>query len=446
VATKPCLQAAAGEEFVCYGYYLYEYKTHQLQRKVPVALPPPMVWVTLSDCVYSNSTYICDDLPTLILTGEEPLVYEHITGLTVFVNGQGYTCDPVCEIELGPTDPAGVYLSFWASSSYGDTSVIFDALVRVAQGTNGDPADIKWYVDVLSSQWRGAPAAGCATTWDLFPPVGGPPRWLSTPDSAEELASSIPYDYLAGNLIAQGKVDASDCLDNGLLPSGAASECGIEAARPEMTAWQNQFDDLIFAVAWDTGIPAQLLKNLFSLESQFWPGNFSTKADIGLGQLTENGADTTLLWNPAFFEQFCPLLLDDNTCRKGYSFLKTSEQDTLRGALVHSVDAACAGCLLGIDLNRADTSVGVFSQTLLANCEQAAYIITDVSGVPTSEISTYEDMWRFTLLNYNAGPGCLILALQDTMDSGEPLEWGYVVNYLTPVCQGAADYVADISR
>jgi len=29
---------------------------------------------------------------------------------------------------------------------------------------------------------------------------------------------------------------------------------------------------------------------------------------------------------------------------------------------------------------------------------------------------------------------------------GEPLQWGYVITHLTPVCQGAGDYIADISR
>ena len=446
-ATQPCTEAAAGGEVLnCHGYYLYEYQPVQAQKKVGVPLPPPMVWVTLSGCAYGDLTNICHDLPILILTGEEPLPDESITGINVIVNGEAYTCGPVCEIELGPTDPAGIELSFWAASSYGDTSVVFDARVRVAQVSNGDPTEIFWYVDVLSSQWRGAPAAGCALNWELFPPVGGPPRWLSTPDSPEELASDIPYDYLAGKLIASGTVNASGCAGDGLLPSGAANQCGIEAARLLMTDWQNQFDTLIYSVAWDTGVPAQLLKNLFSRESQFWPVDFRIITDVGLGQLTENGADTTLLWNPAFYEQFCPMVLDDDTCGKGYPFLQSDEQVTLQGALVQSVDAACADCPLGIDLGRAESSVGIFAQTLLANCEQAAYIISDVSGVPTSEISTYEDMWRFTLVNYNAGPGCLILALQDTLDSGEPLQWGYVMTHLTPVCQGAADYVADISR
>jgi len=42
-------------------------------------------------------------------------------------------------------------------------------------------------------------------------------------------------------------------------------------------------------------LPAQLLKNLFARQSQFWPGVFRDNPDAGLSQLTENGADPALL-------------------------------------------------------------------------------------------------------------------------------------------------------
>jgi len=458
VTTDPCPEAAEGGNLMdCHGYYLHLFKSSLAQKKVRVVLPPPVIWVTLSGCASSGLTNICNKLPTLILSGDEPLPSEKITEIKVTVGGKEHRCGPTCEIDLGPTGEAGIELSFWAASSYGDTSEVFDARVRVAQIGNSGHGDETWYVDVLSSQWRGAPAASCAETWGLFPPIGGPPLWLSTPDRPEDLASTIPYEYLAGNLIIQGVVDASACPGDGLLPNGAATQCGLEAARPAVIDWQNRFDKLIFNVAGETGVPAQLLKNLFSRESQFWPGGFITKADTGLGQLTENGADTTLLWNPSFYEQFCPFVLDKATCEtKRYSespeddpyhpALSDKERDLLRGALVRSVDASCDTCPLGLDLSRADFSVSVFAQPLLASCGQSARVVWETTGLLPSEVSTYEDMWRFTLVNYNAGPGCLNLALQDTMDMGEPLQWGYVITHLTPVCQGAGDYIADISR
>ena len=130
------------------------------------------------------------------------------------------------------------------------------------------------------------------------------------------MGTDIPYNYLAAQLIKQGAVDASSCPNGGLLPDGTASQCGMEVARPQVTAWQNQFDEIILNVAKDTGVPAHLLKNLFAIESQFWPGA-SNKTDIGLGQLTPEGADTTLLWNPPFFHQFCPLVMDLGGVQQG---------------------------------------------------------------------------------------------------------------------------------
>ena len=58
-------------------------------------------------------------------------------------------------------------------------------------------------------------------------------------------------------------MDASVCSDGGLQSSQIASQCGLEAAREEINIWQNQFDSEIIQVAQDTGVPAQLLKNIF---------------------------------------------------------------------------------------------------------------------------------------------------------------------------------------
>lgn len=450
--TQPCKGLDQGDvSSDCSGYYLHFVQSVPARRTIAVILPPPVVWVSLEGCTSTSSTNYCLDQPLLVLTAEEPLPNEKISGIEGRLGGEPFACYASCKLPLdaqhllGTTGEESIVVDFWAYSSYGDSSQPYQALVRVAE--NEDASDGQsWYVDVLSTQWAGAPLAGCAQTWEAFPPVGGPPAWLRTPEKPEDLASNIPYDYLAGNLIIQGAVDVSNCPDGGLLPSGAASPCGREAARPAVQEWQNRFDDLIFDVTQDTGIPAQLLKNLFSRESQFWPGIVKSIPEVGLGQLTDNGADTALLWNPSFYEQFCPLVLRDSVCRKGYPHLKASEQATLRGALVRSVDAFCADCPLGLDLRLADLSVSIFAETLLANCEQAGAIIRNISGKAPGDVSSYENLWRFTLVNYNAGPGCLSIAIEDTEDAGEEFIWENVSQYLTPVCQGVIDYVEDISR
>jgi hypothetical protein len=93
-------------------------------------------------------------------------------------------------------------------------------------------------------------------------------------------------------------------------------------------------------------------------------------------------------------------------------------QALLRGALVGSVDARCADCPLGLDLSRADFSVGVFARTMLANCEQAGKIVQDVTGEMPGSVVDYETLWRFTLVNYNAGSGCLAIAINQAFVLG----------------------------
>ena len=212
-----------------------------------------------------------------------------------------------------------------------------------------------------------------------------------------------------------------------------------------MIEWQNRFDSLILQVAQETAVPAQMLKALFARESQFWPALFQD-SDIGLGQLTEDGADTTLLWNSSFFDQFCPLVLAAERCELGYLHITQEEQEHLRLGLINTVNATCQDCPLGIDLSQADFSVSIFGHTLLANCEQTGRIVRNVSERVPGEVASYEDLWKFTLVNYNAGPGCLGEAVQTTYDNEQPLTWEFVAPNLNGICSIAADYVNDISQ
>jgi hypothetical protein len=59
--------------------------------------------------------------------------------------------------------------------------------VRVSKLDEGNSGQLYWYVDVLSPQWLGQPAATCAGEWSSFPPVGGPPDWLATPTEMSHL-------------------------------------------------------------------------------------------------------------------------------------------------------------------------------------------------------------------------------------------------------------------
>lgn len=446
VEQKPCIETDVSR---CEGYYLVQVKSEPAQKKISTKLQPPTIKVTLENCnpVYTSSTSICETEPILILTAIEPLQGYTITSIEGLYGGQTFNCGPICRLRLPVTNEDVFTLQFWAYSSYGDSSEMFDAQVRVATSDEGNPDQpTYWFVDVLSSQWGGVPVATCVEAWGVLPPIGGPPEWLSTPTQSETLGTEVPYNYLTANLIRSGVVDAGVCMDGGLMPDGSASQCGIETARPAVTAWQNQFDDVILKVAKDTSVPAHLLKNLFAVESQFWPG-YNLKSDIGLGQLTPHGADTALMWNPPFFKQFCPLVMDSERCSKGYLYMGEENRTYLQLALIDAVNANCEDCPLGLDMDRANFSIGVFAHAMLANCEQASQVVWNYNGrkTPQDLKISYEDMWKFTLVNYNAGGGCLATAFELAADKQEPLTFERVSLYLEPACQGAIEYVNQIS-
>lgn len=447
IATSTCKLGAN-----CSGVYMQELGSRSAQKQMEIVLPLPSVQLALEGCDAEGPQKECTQTPVLVFQANEPLPNESVIRIQGTINGQGFSCAGAnCGLALAPTDEKGDVLEFWADSSFGDSSEHYTAMVRVLpQGDfmapDGQTKDSQlWYVDVLSSQYQDSDAASCTDIWQVLPDVGGPPAWLQTPADPSELKTVVSYYYLAAMLIQNGAVDASGCPDGGLQSTQTANACGIQKAFSQVTAWQNLFDEEIYSVARETGMPAQLLKNVFSRESQLWPGTYHSYREAGLGQMTEKGADTVLLWNPSFYSQFCPLVLGRDTCELGFGNLKANEQNILRGALVRKVNASCADCPMGIDLTQANFSVHVFAEGMRGNCEQVRRIITDVTEKSPGELSSYVDLWKFTLVNYNAGSGCLARAVNKVWNAGVPMTWDNLTGYLEPVCLSGVDYVNDIT-
>jgi len=318
----------------------------------------------------------------------------------------------------------------------------FTAYLRALPVNNMEGA---YQIDVISNQWIGKAPPECSEIWQVFPESATPPAWLDTPTLAEELHNEGSLYYLAAALIRSGSVDASSCADGGLTNFNTANECGMSMAASKMTGWQNQYNQTIHVAAKADGIPAALLKNIFLKESQLWPGIYDDIHEVGLGQLTENGADTALLWNPEFYNSFCPLVLDRSICTVGYSKLGEERQALLRGALLQKTNAACPTCADGIDTAKASYSVHVFAESLKANCSQVNQLVLNATRKPPRNVIAYSDLWRFTLVNYNAGSGCLENALARTWNAKAALDWVHVAANLAPVCRNAVDYVIDIT-
>jgi len=287
---------------------------------------------------------------------------------------------------------------------------------------------------------------GCAAIWEMVPDYTRLPNYLTTPDRPEQIYSKVSLYFLAAMLIRNKAVDASECENGGISANNmwVANNCGLAKAYPAVIEWQNRFNQVILNIARETGVPAQLMKNIFSRESQFWPGIFTTLEEAGFGQLTVSGADVLLMWNPNFYNQFCPQVLIPEACRKGYTNLTVQEQQMLTGALVRMVNATCPTCPEGVDPFLAEFSVRVFAENLVANCSQVAQIILNETKRPPNRTSTYEDLWLFTLVNYHAGSGCLAGAIRAAQTQGYDLTWALVAANLPDFCASARGYVEEI--
>jgi hypothetical protein len=291
-----------------------------------------------------------------------------------------------------------------------------------------------------------APGGGCAEIWEIVPDYANLPNWLTTPDRPEQIYSKVSLYFLAAMLIHNDAVDASECENGGISLDNqwVANVCGLSKAYPAVIDWQNRFNKVILEVSQETGVPAQLMKNIFSRESQFWPGIFTAIDEAGLGQLTVSGADTLLMWNTNFYDQFCPQVLIAESCKKGYTHLSSTEQQMLTGALVRMVNATCPNCPNGVDPALAEFSVRIFAEGLVANCAQVSQIIENETQRKPNRTSSYQDLWLFTLVNYHAGAGCLTEAIRETAKDNYDLDWDIVASNLPAYCSSAKGYTEEV--
>ena len=122
----------------------------------------------------------------------------------------------------------------------------------------------------------------------------------------------------------------------------------------------------------------------------------------------------------------------------------------LRGYMADRfLNADCDTCEAGIDIAKVTASIDIFAKLLVANCHQVNQIIYNLTEEPSGAYSTYEDLWRFTLANYNAGSGCVSDAVGEIIDDEEELNWVNVANELIDLgvtCAAAIDYTYEISR
>ncbi len=434
--SQPCVEP---ETNTCAGYYLFLAETALSTRDVPKALPVPRLWIAAPLCLAQAVDLWCPETPSLSLLGDEPLDGYEITRIEGWLGDEPFVCRGAeCALDF-PAAQAEYHLRAWGYSSYGDSTPVMEADVRVS------PSDTGWIITVLSPVRQGVPQPACGYLWHAFPSADGLPDWLRMPETADALQSKVRYGGLAGQLLGHGFAYASACPDGGLLTDGWASECGLTAVYEDVIAWQNQYDETIWDASRQYQISPWLLKNIFAVESQFWPGMLAEN-HAGLGQITEDGADLVLMWSPSFFEQFCPTVFRAEACAGGYNGLKDDDRALLRRALMAAVNAECPDCPGRLDRQKAQQSVYVFADVLRASCAQTGRAVENLTGKYPGEVFSYADLWRLTLANYHSGAGCLRDALNRALASPQDLSWETVSASFPPGCVDALPYVESVTR
>ena len=364
-----------------------------------------------------------------------------------FVNTVEFICTvSPCAIDLQTSSR----LVFAAYADTGESSETVIASVSVTQADNG------YLVTIDSVSLFTTFNNSCSIAWGLADEANV--TWDDFVQFPYEIHTKKTLHNLATQLLLNGIVDASDCPAGGLsLGLSWPTACGLERASSAMIEWQNQFDDHIWLASRDHGIPPKILKTLIEIESQFWPGNARFYLDeYGLGQVNQLGVDVLLRRDPGFYQRVCPGVLSD--CLRPYLSLSPQEQAMIRGAVVRLMDASCASCDYGFDVNRAKESIALLALLLRANCQQVDYIIslakkpdpdadaaTATAAVATiaaggdTNTTSYEDLWRFTFLSYHSGLNCFQEALIATRKANKPFTWENVEDRLK--CRGGADYV-----
>lgn len=376
--------------------------------------------------VNCESGRICDQKPELLLIAHGPENDSMIDSVHIRVSSYEAACSGnACQMRLPTTDNAGVWFEYWAMDSAGNQSDHFWLKFRVVPSpTNGE----MYYYDVLGDAFPDEGAYG-ADVWYTFPTAGQElPEVLEKLPTSDYLVTKHKFQLLGAKLILNGKVDTSACQNFGLNLDGTPNGCGETAAAKLVFDYQNKYDQQIFDAAKKQKVPPRIVKGLIAQESQFWPIS-DVPYEYGLGMMTESGADMLLRWNSSYFLNLCmkTFPMDTGKCVGGFSSLSEEDQIVLRGVVISKIGT--------------DEEIEVISAAIRGSVYQVNQIISNASGQAVSTVSSYEDLWKFTVANYYSGSGCVYNAVNQATSYGLSLTWENVRRFMTGKCELADLYV-----
>lgn len=425
LTTPPCEAAISGGDVTaCKGIFIgYKGKGLHIVKET-VELPQVNLRVEVVNCEPGGW---CDERVIIRFIGEEPIADHKITSLHVKIGNSTKKCEgDMCELRMPLTNEKGVQVEYWAVSDFGDQSELSTFLLRNVQDNNKEN---RYRFDLMGSDLNLSAPPG-TLRWMLLPTLNHPDAFVfERPETILDLQTDNRFLYLAGKLILTGIVDGETCSGFGLLNNNTANPCGVELAHEKVISWQNQYNEAIYTASEEYNVPARLLKAIIAQETQFWPHPVSPK-EFGLGRITDNGADMLLTWNLPIFIEECLSLYSLDACSSGYTNLDPGNQSLLRGLILKDVGS--------------DHEMKLLAATLLASSFQVDQMVKNITALPVSEVSTYEEMWKLSVANYHAGSGCVGTAMQTTWDNGDDMIWEKVYPNLLGGCMGAVEYVESV--
>lgn len=370
---------------------------------------------------------LCDQKPEILLIAHGPDNNDGIiSSVHIRIGTYEAACDGnACQMRMPATDASGVWFEYWAMDSGANQSDHFWLKFRAVPAQNSSSA---YYYDVIGDAFPDNAYYG-SDVWYTFPSLTQVPALvLEKVPTVDYLVTKHKLQLLGAKLIRSGKVDASFCENYGLNLDGTPNGCGEQVTAKMVFDMQNQYDELIYDYSAKQKVPPRIVKGLIAQESQFWPYS-ETPYEYGLGMLTESGADMLLRWNSPYFLKVCMNTYphDQKKCMGGFSNLDESEQIVLRGVVISKVGS--------------DEEIEVLAAAIRGSVYQVNQIVTNVMGDSPAAVSTYEDMWKFTVANYYSGSGCLYNAINQVAAYSQPITWENVRRFLTGKCELANLYV-----
>jgi hypothetical protein len=360
--------------------------------------------------------------PYVILSG-----FQTFNGVPAIISVNGTIGSKVFNCETSPCRlafPMSGTITFRAQNGTGDVSDDNQASIVVTRLSDG------FHLSIASLEKFVLFSDACGSMWGNL--TDDRPAWSAFPQNPSDLNTQKTLHYLASRLMASGVVDAKDCPGGG-SDGNAPNPCGLSRVKDTMIAWQNQYDFDIWLAGRDQHIPPVMLKSLLEIESQFWPVTQRLYIDeIGLGQINQLGVDVLLRTNPVLYQRVCSSTM--YRCDLPYVSLSGLDRALIRGSLAMALDASCPNCQYGVDLSRSSQSIPLIAQVVYSNCMQAKSIL-DLHGFTAS----YNDYWKFTMVSYHSGFGCLQNAVGAMPQTSGEITWKDLSSHLA--CPGTSEYI-----